>query len=114
MHVTGDMWSITCARYLHCCHLTISLCDTCARAWLHSKICRRWEVELDDGKDHFRSVTGLPISTYFSAYKFQWLHENVPEVRARVCLLCVWTGGLVAAAALARGGAMVMSAGLSC
>jgi len=25
-------------------------------------------------------VTGLPISTYFSAYKFLWLRENVPTV----------------------------------
>jgi len=25
-------------------------------------------------------VTGLPISTYFSAYKFLWLMENVPAV----------------------------------
>ncbi len=32
-------------------------------------------------QDHFRSVTGLPVSTYFSAYKFRWLLENVPEVR---------------------------------
>ena len=32
-------------------------------------------------QDHFRSVTGLPISTYFSAYKFRWLVENVPEVK---------------------------------
>lgn len=45
-----------------------------------SKICRRWEIELEDGKDHFRPITGLPISTYFSAYKFQWLQEHVPEV----------------------------------
>ena len=25
-------------------------------------------------------MTGLPISTYFSAYKFLWLAENVPAV----------------------------------
>ena len=31
-------------------------------------------------QDYFRPVTGLPISTYFSAYKFQWLMENVPAV----------------------------------
>ncbi|GAB4822772.1 hypothetical protein N2152v2_009818 [Parachlorella kessleri] len=30
--------------------------------------------------DHFRQVTGLPISTYFSAYKLRWLLDNVPEV----------------------------------
>jgi glycerol kinase len=26
-------------------------------------------------------VTGLPVSTYFSAYKFQWMRQHVPEVR---------------------------------
>ncbi|KAK9834827.1 hypothetical protein WJX81_001779 [Elliptochloris bilobata] len=30
--------------------------------------------------DHFRPVTGLPVSTYFSAYKWRWLRENVPAV----------------------------------
>jgi glycerol kinase len=29
-------------------------------------------------------VTGLPISTYFSAYKFLWLMENVPAVAEAV------------------------------
>ena len=29
-------------------------------------------------------MTGLPISTYFSAYKFLWLVENVPEVEDAV------------------------------
>ena len=42
-------------------------------------------------QDHFLGVTGLPISTYFSAYKFRWLLENVPAVRAATeagtCLL---------------------------
>lgn len=27
-------------------------------------------------------MTGLPISTYFSAFKWAWLLENVPEVAA--------------------------------
>ncbi|XP_032309495.1 glycerol kinase isoform X2 [Drosophila ananassae] len=31
--------------------------------------------------NHFRSSTGLPISTYFSALKIRWLRDNVPEVR---------------------------------
>ena len=30
-------------------------------------------------QDYFRKVTGLPISPYFSAYKFRWLVENVEE-----------------------------------
>ena len=42
-------------------------------------------------QDHFLGITGLPISTYFSAYKFRWLAEHVPEVQKAVeagsCLL---------------------------
>ena len=33
-------------------------------------------------QDALRAVTGLPISTYFSAFKWAWLLENVPEVAA--------------------------------
>ncbi|GIM04542.1 hypothetical protein Vretimale_9090 [Volvox reticuliferus] len=36
------------------------------------------------GRDAFRSVTGLPISPYFSATKYLWMYENVPAVRAAV------------------------------
>lgn len=32
-------------------------------------------------QDHYRAVTGLPVSTYFSAFKWTWLHENVAVVR---------------------------------
>lgn len=35
-------------------------------------------------QEHFRDVTGLPINPYFSAYKFVWLLENVPEAKAAV------------------------------
>jgi glycerol kinase len=35
------------------------------------------------GQDRFRSVTGLPISTYFSASKLIWLLENVPGLREK-------------------------------
>lgn len=42
-------------------------------------------------QDHFLGITGLPISTYFSAYKFRWLLENDAAVREAVeagtCLL---------------------------
>lgn len=31
-----------------------------------------------------RSITGLPISTYFSGVKFLWMLDNVPEVRTAV------------------------------
>jgi hypothetical protein len=47
-----------------------------------SEICARLAESLPGGKDHFRPVTGLPVSTYFSAYKVAWLLENVPAVRA--------------------------------
>ena len=29
-------------------------------------------------------MTGLPISTYFSAFKFKWLYDNVDEVQRAV------------------------------
>ena len=62
--------------------------------------------------DDFRERTGLPISTYFSATKIQWLFRNVPEVaglaragRLRLGTIDTWliwnlTGG-------SRGGALV-------
>ena len=44
------------------------------------------------GVDAFRSVTGLPISPYFSATKYLWMLENIPQVC--VCVrVCVWGGG---------------------
>ncbi|KAF8819398.1 putative Glycerol kinase [Cardiosporidium cionae] len=56
--------------------------------------------------DAFRPTVGLPINTYFSAFKIQWLLENVPEVsnavkEERACIgtidsWLIWnlTGGL--------------------
>ncbi|MCX7838416.1 MAG: glycerol kinase GlpK [Anaerolineae bacterium] len=39
---------------------------------------------IDAGKsDWIRAKTGLPIATYFSAPKIQWLLDNVPGLRAR-------------------------------
>lgn len=35
------------------------------------------------GKDRFRALTGLPLTTYFSALKLRWLLEQLPEARAR-------------------------------
>lgn len=32
-------------------------------------------------KNHFKTKTGLPIHSYFSALKLRWLLDNVPEVR---------------------------------
>ncbi|KAF8063674.1 hypothetical protein HT031_003529 [Scenedesmus sp. PABB004] len=73
---TTVVWSRATGRPLHN-----------AIVWLDNRtsdICRAWEAALPGGKDHFRPVTGLPVSTYFSAYKLQWLRENVPEVAAAV------------------------------
>nr|XP_029720221.1 glycerol kinase-like isoform X1 [Aedes albopictus]XP_029720223.1 glycerol kinase-like isoform X1 [Aedes albopictus]XP_029720228.1 glycerol kinase-like isoform X1 [Aedes albopictus] len=38
----------------------------------------------DQNRNHFRQISGLPISPYFSALKLCWLKENVPAVR-RAC-----------------------------
>jgi len=35
------------------------------------------------GQDRFRQQTGLPLATYFSALKLQWLLDHVPGARAR-------------------------------
>ncbi len=34
------------------------------------------------GQDRFRSKVGLPLATYFSGPKIQWILENVPGVRS--------------------------------
>jgi glycerol kinase len=34
------------------------------------------------GKDRFRSVTGLPLASYFSGLKLKWLLDHVPQARA--------------------------------
>lgn len=55
-----------------------------AIVWLDgrtSSICSELAEQLG-GRDHFRPTTGLPISTYFSAYKLRWLLQHVPEVAA--------------------------------
>ncbi len=36
-----------------------------------------------EGPDRFRDRTGLPIATYFSGPKLQWLLDQVPDARAR-------------------------------
>ncbi|HEU5223233.1 MAG TPA: glycerol kinase GlpK [Candidatus Lumbricidophila sp.] len=38
-------------------------------------------VASDGGTDRFRSQTGLPLATYFSATKIVWILENVPGAR---------------------------------
>ncbi|EER03486.1 glycerol kinase, putative [Perkinsus marinus ATCC 50983] len=37
-------------------------------------------LTMDGSKDRFRHITGLPISTYFTALKIRWLLDNVDEV----------------------------------
>jgi glycerol kinase len=32
-------------------------------------------------EDEIRKITGLPLSTYFSAVKLRWMIDNIPEVR---------------------------------
>jgi len=57
-----------------------------AIVWLDSRtgdICHRLQKEYGS-KDHFRAVTGLPISPYFSAFKMMWMIENSPKVRDAV------------------------------
>lgn len=45
---------------------------------LCARLCQRF------GRDAFRRVTGLPVASYFSAYKLLWLMEHVPAVSAAV------------------------------
>jgi glycerol kinase len=45
-----------------------------------SRICH--ELAQDGGQDRFRPKTGLPLSTYFSGPKIQWMLENVDGLRA--------------------------------
>lgn len=40
--------------------------------------------KLQGNRDYFRSICGLPVTTYFSSVKVKWLLDNVPEVR-RAC-----------------------------
>jgi len=37
----------------------------------------------DLGQDFFRSRTGLPLSTYFSALKLRWMLDSIPGARQR-------------------------------
>lgn len=57
-----------------------------AIVWLDSrttKICNEI-MQKHGGRDAFRPVTGLPVSTYFSSYKLKWLLDNVPEVKEAI------------------------------
>ena len=41
------------------------------------------EFSAVDGQDRYRSKTGLPLSTYFSALKIRWLLKNVAGLRKK-------------------------------
>jgi glycerol kinase len=40
------------------------------------------ELARDGGQDRLRARTGLPLASYFSALKLQWLLDHVPDARA--------------------------------
>ena len=41
------------------------------------------EMVREGGADRFRAATGLPLATYFSALKWRWLLDHLPEARRR-------------------------------
>jgi glycerol kinase len=41
------------------------------------------ELSRSGGQDRFRIKTGLPLATYFSAPKINWLLEHIPEARKK-------------------------------
>jgi glycerol kinase len=45
-------------------------------------ICEEMIAKYQGNRNHFKKITGLPISTYFSAFKIKWLLENIPEVKS--------------------------------
>jgi glycerol kinase len=52
-----------------------------AIVWLDTRTHELAKQEISDGgPDKYRNITGLPVSTYFSALKIKWLLDNVPAV----------------------------------
>lgn len=55
--------------------------------WLDSRTASTLDQLLDTipnrsrNKNYLKPLCGLPLSTYFSALKLKWLHDNVPAVR---------------------------------
>src|SRR5688500_1318721 len=41
------------------------------------------ELAKDGGQDRFRAKTGLPLATYFSGPKLQWILDNVEGARGK-------------------------------
>ncbi len=55
-----------------------------AIVWQDTRVDRLVEkYSADGGRDRFRAATGLPLASYFSALKLQWLLDNVPGARER-------------------------------
>src|SRR6266481_4392268 len=53
-----------------------------AIVWQDTRVAEDVERMAEDlGQDFFRTKTGLPLSTYFSALKIHWILENVPGIR---------------------------------
>ncbi len=53
-----------------------------ALVWQDTRVGKRVEaLEKEIGSDWFREKTGLPLATYFSGLKIQWLLENVEGLR---------------------------------
>lgn len=46
------------------------------------KICSNLAAQ--EGPDRFRKLTGLPLSTYFSGPKINWIINNVPDLKGKV------------------------------
>ena len=40
------------------------------------------QLSRDGGQDRFRNKVGLPLATYFSGPKIQWMLNNIPELRS--------------------------------
>eukprot|EP00871_Galdieria_phlegrea_P005626 jgi/Galph1/6064/GphlegSOOS_G4725.1 len=51
-----------------------------AIVWLDTRTRETCE-RLGKDRDRFRSLCGLPVSTYFSGVKLRWIIDNVPEVK---------------------------------
>ena len=48
-----------------------------------SKIVEKFVQKYHD-KDYYRKKTGLPMTTYFSAFKFKWMIDNIPQLQEKI------------------------------